>query len=57
MPPRALPGQWFDARQETSYSYSGYRWVFGYDLDNGLSGWVAVSLLRDEGPSGCTWPN
>ena len=48
------PGQWFDAKYETSYSYSGYRWVWGVDLDTDVSGWVAVQLLKDLGPSGCT---
>lgn len=48
------PGQWFDAKYETSYSYSGYRWVWGVDLDTDVGGWVAVQLLTDLGPSGCT---
>lgn len=41
-----MPGQAFAATAETSYYYSGYRWVYGEDEDFGIRGWVAVELLK-----------
>lgn len=47
-------GQWFEGKYRTSYTYNGYYWVYGYDMDTGVHGYVALSLLTDLGPDPCT---
>ena len=49
------PGQDFAATVKTSYSYSGYFWVEGYDVETQKHGWIALgSWIYDEGPAYCT---
>lgn len=51
-------GQDFAATIESSYYYSGYRWLYGYDVETGVRGWIAkASWLTDEGPAYCTTTN
>jgi hypothetical protein len=48
-------GQWFAGNYKTSYEYNGYFWVEGTDDNTGVTGYVALPLLTDEGPVGCTY--
>lgn len=40
----------------TSYTYSGYYWAYGDDIDRDNGGYIATAFLRDDGYSaGCTY--
>lgn len=51
----AEKGQWFTADYRTVYTYNGYDWAYGIDLQTDTVGYIAMSLLNDQGGAGCTY--
>lgn len=48
------PGQDFESKWRTSYTYDGTYWAKGVDDSTGVTGYVALSLLKPVSPAYCT---